>query len=181
MLYFAPPRSSSVVRDWIPAALLLLAYWQIGEFVVKPNQDVQARLAAFDWSFFRAVHIQPKETSISPVPGLYLELAYLMVYPLVPLGVAALYIAGRRHYADYYWVVVLLATFTCFAVTPFVPALPPRSLTGYAGFEIPQQSPSLESLGTPAREHSGNHVSKSSRRLLTHSFTRAALWCLRVK
>src|SRR5947209_17674065 len=81
--------------------------------------------------------IQHRETSISPVPGLYLELAYLIVYPLVPLGVAALYIAYKRHHADYYWVVVLLATYTCFAVTPFVPALPPRLLTGHVTFEIP--------------------------------------------
>ncbi|MGA9639942.1 MAG: phosphatase PAP2 family protein [Terriglobales bacterium] len=136
MSYFAPPLFSSVVRDWVPAALLLVAYWQIGEFFTEPEQSVQARLAAFDLSFFRAVHIQPAKTLIGPLRALYLELAYLMVYPLIPLGVAALYIAGMRHNSDYYWVVVLLATYTCFAVTPFVPALPPRVLTGYDMFEI---------------------------------------------
>jgi hypothetical protein len=139
-LNVAPPRFSSVVRDWIPAALLLVAYWQIGEFVAEPNQSVQARLAAFDRSFFTAVHIQPAKTSIGPVPALYLELAYLMVYPLVPLGVATLYLAGMRQSVDYYWVVVLLATYTCFAVTPFVPAMPPRLLIGYNLFEIPPNS-----------------------------------------
>jgi hypothetical protein len=137
MFYVVPPRFSSVVRDWIPAALLLVAYWQIGEFFAEPNQSVQTRLAAFDRSFFRAVHIQPAKTSIGPLRALYLELAYLMVYPLIPLGVGALYIAGMRHNADYYWVVVLLATYTCFAVTPFMPALPPRVLTDYDMFEIP--------------------------------------------
>ena len=35
--------------------------------------------------------------------------------------------------------VVLLATYTCFAVTPFVPALPPR-VSGYDKFEIPPNS-----------------------------------------
>jgi hypothetical protein len=138
--YFVPPRFSSVVRDWIPAALLLVAYRQIGEFFTEPNQSVQARLAAFDRSFLRAVHIQPARTSIGLLRALYLELAYLLVYPLVPLGVAALYIAGMRHNSDYYWVVILLATYTCFAVTPFVPALPPRLLIGYEMFEIPPNS-----------------------------------------
>jgi hypothetical protein len=136
MLHFLSPHSSSIVRDWIPAALLLVAYWQTGEFFAEPNQSVQERLAAFDRSFFRAVRIQPAKTSIGPLTALYLELAYLLVYPLIPLGVAALYIAGMRHYADYYWVVVLLATYSCFAITPFVPALPPRVLIGYETFEI---------------------------------------------
>jgi PAP2 superfamily protein len=140
MFYFVSPRSSSIVRDWVPAALLLVAYWQTGEFFAEPDHSVQERLAAFDRSFFKAVHIQPAKTSIGPLSALYLELAYLLVYPLIPLGVAALYVAGLRHYADYYWVVVLLATYACFAITPFVPALPPRVLIGYDGFEIPPNS-----------------------------------------
>jgi membrane-associated phospholipid phosphatase len=137
MFHFVPLRFSSVVRDWLPAALLLVPYWQVGEFFAGPNQSMQARLAAFDVSVFRAVHIQPAKASIGPLPALYLELAYLMVYPLIPLGVATLYIAGMRQNSDYYWVVVLLSTYSCFAVTPFVPALPPRVLTGYDMFEIP--------------------------------------------
>jgi len=137
MSYFVSPRFSPVVRDWLPAALLLVPYWQVGEFFTGPKQSVQARLAAFDVSFFKAVHIQPAKASIGPLRALYLELAYLLVYPLIPLGIATLYIAGMRHNSDYYWVVVLLATYTCFAVTPFVPALPPRVLAGYDSFEIP--------------------------------------------
>jgi len=140
MLYFVPPRSSSVVRDWLPAVLLLVPYWQIGEFFTGPKQSVQARLTTFDRSFFKTVHIEPAKTSIGPLRGLYLELAYLMVYPLIPVGLATLYIAGMRDHSDYYWVVVLLATYTCFAVTPFVPALPPRVVTGYDGFEMPHNS-----------------------------------------
>jgi membrane-associated phospholipid phosphatase len=136
MFYSVPARFSSVVRDWLPAVLLLAPYWQIGEFFTGPNQSVQARLAAFDRSFFRTVHIQPAKASIGRLSALYMELVYLLVYPLIPLGLAALYIAGMREHSDYYWVVVLLATYTCFAVTPFMPALPPRVLTGYDRFEM---------------------------------------------
>src|SRR5262249_28162769 len=67
-----------------------------------------------------------------PALDLYFELAYLMTYALIPAGLAVLYWAGRRHYADYYWAVVLMATYVCLAITPFVPALPPRVVTGYA-------------------------------------------------
>src|SRR5580704_5195863 len=140
MSYFGSPRFSHVVRDWLPAALLLVPYWQVGEFFTEPKQSVQARLAAFDVSFFKAVNIQPAKASIGPLQALYLELAYLMVYPLIPLGIATLYIACMHHNSDYYWVVVLLATYTCFAITPFVPALPPRVLTGYHTFVISPNS-----------------------------------------
>ena len=120
---------------------LLPCYWyRIGRSVSSSHDQTRAckrRLDAFDESFFKTIHIQPARTSIGPLRALYLELAYLMVYPLIPLGLATLYIAGMQHNADYYWVVVLLATYTCFAVTPFVPALPPRVLTGYDMFEIP--------------------------------------------
>jgi membrane-associated phospholipid phosphatase len=138
--YFLPPRFSSIVRDWLPAALLLVPYWQIGEFFTGPDSRIQAKLSAFDAFFFKAIHIQPAKASIGPLLAVYLELAYVMVYPLIPLGVAALYVGGMRKDLDYYWLVVLLATYTCFAVTPFVPALPPRVLTGYDKFEIPPNS-----------------------------------------
>ena len=140
MSYFLPLRFSSIVRDWLPAALLLVPYWQIGEFFTEPDSGIQARLSAFDVFFLKAVRIQPAKATIGPLLAVYLELAYVMVYPLIPLGVAALYLGGMRQHLDYYWVVVLLATYTCFAVTPFIPALPPRVLSGYAKFEIPPNS-----------------------------------------
>jgi len=38
---------------------------------------------------------------------------------------------------DFYWLVVLLATYVCFALTLFVRALPPRMLPGYETFQLP--------------------------------------------
>src|SRR5262245_61409856 len=35
---FLPPRPSTIVRDWLPAACVLLVYWQAGEFFVKVDQ-----------------------------------------------------------------------------------------------------------------------------------------------
>jgi membrane-associated phospholipid phosphatase len=59
-----------------------------------------------------------------------LEIAYLFCYPLVPLGLLTLYIAGLRGKIDGFWFVVLVSTYICYAITPFVPAFPPRSLIG---------------------------------------------------
>lgn len=130
------PFSSNLIRDWLPAALLLVPYWQIGQFFTAPNRTAQARLATFDRALFQALHLQSTKASIGGL-ALYTELAYFLVYPLIPLGLAALYAAGMRNRSDYYWAVVLLATYACFAVTPFVQALPPRMLSSYARFETP--------------------------------------------
>src|ERR1700685_4771364 len=62
--------------------------------------------------------------------GLVLEIAYLFCYPLVPLGLLALYAAGQRDHVASFWLVVLIATYLCYAMTPFVPAYPPRDLAG---------------------------------------------------
>jgi membrane-associated phospholipid phosphatase len=55
------------------------------------------------------------------------ELAYMLCYPVVPLGLAALYLLDMREYADSYWLTVLLSAYPCYALLPFVQLLPPRS------------------------------------------------------
>ena len=132
--FFSTP-ASSVVRDWLPAALLLVPYWQIGQFFRSPNQNLQERLAALDRFLFAIQH--PARKRLGTALALYLELAYLIAYPLIPLGLAVLYSAGLRRHADQYWAAVLLATYVCLAVTPFVQALPPRMLADYITFDIP--------------------------------------------
>jgi membrane-associated phospholipid phosphatase len=134
--FFSTP-SSSVVRDWLPAALLLVPYWQIGQFFRGPNQNLQKRLAALDRFLFAIPIHHPARKRLGTALALYLELAYLIAYPLIPLGLAVLYSAGLRHRADQYWAAVLLATYVCLAVTPFVQALPPRMVADYIIFDIP--------------------------------------------
>lgn len=131
------PLGSSVLRDWLPAALLLVPYWQIGQFFTAPDSPMETRLAAFDRRFFRTLGIQPARVSIGAGFATYLQLAYVLVYPMIPFGLAALYITGLRRNVDYYWLVVLPATYLCFAITPFVRALPPRLLPGYETFHLP--------------------------------------------
>jgi membrane-associated phospholipid phosphatase len=52
----------------------------------------------------------------------------------VPLGLAALYVSGRRAHVDFFWLVVLTATYLCYAITPFFPAMPPRDALKAASF-----------------------------------------------
>lgn len=129
--------ASSVLRDWLPAVLMLVPYWQVGQFFTASDPDMEVRLANFDRRFFRWLGIQPARTRISSGLSTYFQLAYMMVYPLVPAALVVLYATGLRSKVDFYWRVVLLATYVCFGLTLFVRALPPRMLPGYETFQLP--------------------------------------------
>src|SRR6201996_9763800 len=120
----------STLRDWLTVGLFLVPYWQTGQFFQGPNHKLEQRLLTFDrWLMPRTA--RTSGTSRTGF-GLVLEIAYLFCYPLVPLGLLAMYAAGQRDHVASFWLVVLIATYLCYAITPFVPAYPPRDLAGSA-------------------------------------------------
>lgn len=131
------PPAYSTLRDWLPAALLLIPYWQVGQFFTGSDPDKERWLAEFDRRFFQTLRIEPAKISIGTVFASYLELSYVLVYPLIPLGLLVLDLTGMQQYINYYWIVVLPATYICFGITPFVQAMPPRSLANYEKFNMP--------------------------------------------
>jgi membrane-associated phospholipid phosphatase len=123
---FLSPGHLSVLHDCLSVVLFLVPYWQTGEFFLQPNLKMQNGLLAFDRWLLPG--IAAKSGTERTAIGFLLEVAYLFCYPLVPLGLLAMYIAGLREKIDGYWFVVLVSTYICYALTPFVPAFPPRSL-----------------------------------------------------
>ncbi|MGC2399458.1 MAG: phosphatase PAP2 family protein [Acidobacteriaceae bacterium] len=126
--HFLPPLYVSILRDFLTVALFLVPYWQTGQFFQKPNHRLEQRLLTFDrW-------LMPRTATTSGTArtgiGLVLEVAYLFCYPMVPLGLAVFYVIGQREHVASFWLVVLIATYLCYAFTPFVPAYPPRDLAG---------------------------------------------------
>jgi membrane-associated phospholipid phosphatase len=127
-VFVLPPLYVATLRDWLTVALFLVPYWQTGQFFQGPNHRIEQRLMTFDrWLMPRAAR-----TSGTPRTGLgmLLEVAYLFCYPLVPLGLFDLYATGQRSNVASFWLVVLVATYLCYVITPFVPAYPPRDLAG---------------------------------------------------
>ncbi|HEX3438483.1 MAG TPA: phosphatase PAP2 family protein [Pseudacidobacterium sp.] len=121
-----PPFQVSIFRDWLPVVLMLVPYWQTGQFFMGPNEKIQSRLAEIDRWLLNLIPV--KTWTLGRYTRLTLEWAYMFCYPQVPLGLAVLYAAGLRQYASTYWFIVLVPTYFCYAITPFVPALPPRSI-----------------------------------------------------
>ena len=118
----------AVLLDIVTIALFLVPYWQTGQFFTVPNEKIQSRLLAIDQRLLP--HASATSGTGRGIVGLVLEMAYLSCYPLVPMGLIAVYAAGLRDKVEGFWLVLLVATYLCYAVTPLVPAYPPRSLLG---------------------------------------------------
>ncbi|WP_260705445.1 phosphatase PAP2 family protein [Edaphobacter flagellatus] len=132
-----PPEAASILRDWLTVPLFLIPYWQTGQFFLAPNPRIQQRLLDLDHRLIPTIASQ-SGTSRTGI-GFLLEMAYLSCYPLVPLGLLSLYLANLRSQVAGFWLVVLIATYLCYAITPFVPAYPPRSLVEPAATPPPAQ------------------------------------------
>jgi hypothetical protein len=123
---FLPQVAGAVIRDWLPAVLMPMVYWQSGWFTSRVNVSFQQRLQQLDrklLSGWLGILAKPSYRWIV----VFLELAYLSCYVLVPMGLAVLYLAGLQRHADDYWSVALLSTYPCYAFTAFVPTNPPRT------------------------------------------------------
>lgn len=124
--YVIGPVAASILRDWLPVPLLLIPYWQTGQFFTGPDEKIQARLVASDRWLWKLV--ARGGWSFGRWAKLSMEWAYALCYGLATFGLVVLYAAGLRSDADRYWFFALVPTYLCYAMTPFVPALPPRSL-----------------------------------------------------
>jgi membrane-associated phospholipid phosphatase len=86
----------SMARDWFPAVLVLLAYRESGLFL---RPDPSHRLDYFFVSWDRYLLQNRLADGLlslgSPWLQYYFELSYLLCYPLVPLGLGVLYLAGQ--------------------------------------------------------------------------------------
>lgn len=130
----------AVTRDLLPAVLILLAYRESG-LLLRPDpfHHLDGIFIPWDRLLLQNEFVRAVLEAGAPWLQHYLEFAYLLCYPLVPLGFAAIYLAPRRSRSsepaapgrraiDDFWTTVLLATLFCYAIYPFFPLTPPRVL-----------------------------------------------------
>jgi membrane-associated phospholipid phosphatase len=129
-VYVLAPRPASIFRDWLPVALMLVPYWQTGQFFTGPNEKIQNWLVESDRRLAKLLH--PGALAFGRYTRVSMEWAYSLCYVLPLAGLGVLYAAGMRRYSTTYWPIVLLPTYLCYALTPLVPALPPRDISGKA-------------------------------------------------
>jgi membrane-associated phospholipid phosphatase len=131
----------ATLADFYPALLLLLAYRESG-LLVSPDtaHHWDYKFVQWDRVLLHSGFVQTILQAGAPWLEHYLEFAYLLCYPLVPLGAAAVqYTSLQRHNSEpqaiksrgamnNFWSTVSLATLICYAVYVFLPLTPPRVL-----------------------------------------------------
>jgi len=86
----------AIVRDWIPCVLILVAYRESGLFVTPdPTHHLDNLFIRMDDVLLKNSWVVDLLTATSPWLQRYLEFAYFLCYPSVPLGIGALYLARR--------------------------------------------------------------------------------------
>lgn len=136
-----PTRFWSVLRDWYPLPLMLLGYRQMGWFALpKDNIELELSWVAWDRWLLNQARLKPAIESLGPLlPGL-LEICYSLVYALPAFSMAMLCVYGKRERMNALLNVLLPGFFLCYALFPFFPSEPPRTVfpgQDFPGFQTP--------------------------------------------
>jgi membrane-associated phospholipid phosphatase len=113
----------AAVRDWAPAASILIAYYMSGRFFISPSLRAEQWLISWD----RRLLGDPA-TRFAHWPRAllaYLEIVYIGCFLVVPAGFAILAASGRADLADRYWTIVSAAEFGAFAPLVLIQTRPP--------------------------------------------------------
>ena len=87
-----------------------------------------------------------------------LRLAYLLCYAVVPVGLAWLVVEGFEGEIASFWSTVLLASFGCYGLLPWLPTRPPRALEPPAPGAVLHKD--AESSRAGSRKRAVEHVSQ---------------------
>lgn len=126
LVWNAAGNVTSPLRDWLPAAYILVGYYITGWLFVAPSPRLESWLVAWD----RRVLGDPA-TRFAQWPRAfvaYLEIVYMLCFLIVPAGFAALVLAGHASRADRYWTMVLTAELGAFAPLTVFQTRPPWAL-----------------------------------------------------
>ena len=148
----------SIVRDWVPAALVLVAYWSV-DWTAKPAAGHQLENALIgwdrtllnDWGLRAAI-----EQFGTLVPAI-LDLAYLLLYAVPPLAVAVFYFRHERERIDEFLYPFLLGALLTYALLPHFPSDAPR--VAFAGQDLPGVQTTFRRLNLWILDHWDIHSS----------------------
>jgi membrane-associated phospholipid phosphatase len=118
---------SNFIHALIPVPVLLAGYWISGFFFVRPLPRLERWLRHVDQVCLRrrGARSSPKATRWLRI---YVELAYLFVYLVVPAGALTLVVAGHGDAVEPFWTTVMLAAFASYGMLPWIQTRPPRAL-----------------------------------------------------
>lgn len=145
-------RFFSIVRDWLPAPLILAAYWAVDWFPTP----VRGHGWEYTWIHLDRLLLNGWggrvviESCGTLLPFL-LELCYSLVYAIPPVCIGILYVLRRRARVDRFLFTLLLGTLTTYALLPHFPSVGPRLI--FTGEDLPAFSTVFRSLNVWLLDH----------------------------
>jgi len=123
------------LRDWAPLVATLVAFREMNWFARPTDHHLEAAWVQWD-RWFSQVRFLFESTG-TLLPG-FLELCYLLVYAVAPVALWALLANGRRLQMNRFWLVYLTGTLGAYALFPYFPSHPPRTL--YPDADLPMMT-----------------------------------------
>jgi membrane-associated phospholipid phosphatase len=146
------------VRDWLPQALMILAYKQMGWFAPETHTSYfENQWIVWDRILLGDMHGRALIESLGPVLPSVLEFCYALVYAVPPITMLVIYAAGLRKRADTLLTIYLLGLFLCYAQFPFWPSEPPRAV--FPGQDLPTVDTALRRFNLWLVGNYGIHTS----------------------
>ncbi len=126
----------SIMRDWVPLALLVLTYREMDWFSTLPrNFNLELRWVEWDRIILYKWGLQRVVEALGALGPMILELCYVLVYAVAPFLVAVLYFQHRRRRVNGALFLYLLGTLLAYALFPYFPSDPPR--VAFGGSDVP--------------------------------------------
>jgi hypothetical protein len=130
--------------DWIlPPLALLVAYWTSGLLFVAPMPRAEHVLLEID----EALRIRRIAAAAPRAMAEFLELAYVAVYPIIPIALVVYLTSTGAHDATRFWAVILVTDYICFGMLPWIQTRPPRALEPAAPWHARFRAVNLHLLG----------------------------------
>ena len=128
----------SVVRDWVPAALMLVAYWSI-DWAAKPSANHELENALIGWDRTLLNHWGLRAA------------VYLLLYAVPPLAITGVYCLHERDRVDDLLYPLLVGTLVTYSLLPHFPSEAPRVV--FAGQDLPAVETTFRRLNVWILDH----------------------------
>ncbi len=120
-------RVCGIVRDWLPAPLLLVAYWAVDwPSGTGYRLDLERRWVQLDKALLIGWSGKAAVESLGWMLPFLLELCYSLLYAIPPVSIGVLYLYRRRDRVDRFLFTLLLGALTTYALLPLFPSRSPR-------------------------------------------------------
>jgi len=117
-------------RDWLPAFVILLAYFVTGAFYTSPSPRVEAWLARWDDRLIGRTRFD----TVPHAVAFSLDLVYDGCFLMIPAGFAV-YLWSGGGSPDRFWTMVSTAEFVSFGTLPWLQARPPWAIESRRGID----------------------------------------------